>query len=226
VVTSGARDLARCIEHTLLRPEATAAEVEALCAAARGHGFHAVCVAGSRVLQAVDLLEGTDVRVVAVAGFPLGNGDTDSKRMEVEGAIDNGAHEIEVVLNLGRLKDGDDALVVRELHDLVEAADERVVKVILEVGLLAREEAVRGCELVLETGARFVSTGTGWGPRGVAVEDVKLLRERVGPKFGVKAAGGIRDATTAWALLEAGADRIGSSDGVALVRGPTPACGS
>jgi deoxyribose-phosphate aldolase len=213
------RDLARCLEHTLLRPDAAARDIERLCAEARQHGFHAVCVPGSRVVQARHLLDDTDVRVVTVAGFPLGNGDTDAKRFEVEAAIDNGAQEIDVVLNLGRLKDGDDAYVLRELRDVVEAADERPVKVILETALLSRDEIVRACHLVLDTGAEFVKTSTGFGPRGTTVEDVKLLRELVGPKFGVKAAGGIRDRPTALAMIEAGANRLGTSASVALVQG-------
>ena len=212
------QELARHIDHTLLKPEATARDIERLCAEARQHGFHAVCVPGSRVIQARHLLEDTDVKVATVAGFPLGHGDPDSKRFEVEAAIDNGAQEIDVVLNIGRLKEGDDAYVLRELRDVVEAADERVVKVILETGLLTRDEIERACHLVLDTGARFVKTSTGFGPGGATVEDVKRLREWVGPKFGVKAAGGIRDTQAALALIAAGANRIGTSAGVEMVR--------
>jgi deoxyribose-phosphate aldolase len=211
--------LARHIEHTLLKPEAAARDFDALCAEARQHGFHAVCVPGSRVVQARHRLEDSDVKVVTVAGFPSGHGDADTKRFEVEAAIDDGAHEIDVVLNIGRLKDGDDAYVLRELRDVVEAADERPVKVILETGLLTRDEIARACQLVLDTGARFVKTSTGFGPGGATVEDVELLRELVGPKFGVKAAGGIRDTAMALALIEAGANRLGTSAGVAIVSG-------
>jgi deoxyribose-phosphate aldolase len=150
-------------------------------------------------------------------GFPLGAMSADAKRFEAETAIDEGAHEIDVVLNLGRLKDREDSMVLRELRDVVEAAEERPVKVILETCLLTAEEKVRACHLVVESGARFVKTSTGFGPGGATIEDVRLLRETVGPKFGVKASGRIRDAATALAMIAAGATRIGTSAGVAMV---------
>ncbi len=222
--TLAPQQLARHIEHTLLKPEATANDIEKLCAEAREYGFFAVCVNGSRVEFARALLEDTPVKVAAVVGFPLGAMESDVKRFETEAAIDSGAQEIDMVLNLGRLKDGDDAYVLRELRDVVEAADERVVKVILETGLLTRDEKIRACGLVLESGAHFVKTSTGFSG-GATIEDVKLLRELVGPEFGVKASGGIRDAATALALIEAGANRLGTSSGVAIVKGApaTPA---
>lgn len=214
-----ASELARYIEHTQLRPEATRSDIERLCAEARQYGFYAVCVNGSRVELARHLLEDTDVRVVAVVGFPLGAMEADVKRFETEAAIDKGAHEIDVVLNIGQLKDGNDVAVLRELRDVVEAADERPVKVIIETGLLTREEKLRACRLILDSGAQFVKTSTGFGPGGATCEDVRLLREAVGPDFGVKAAGGIRDAATALALIEAGANRLGCSRSVAIVQG-------
>lgn len=212
-------ELARYIEQTLLRPDATRAQIEKLCEEARTHGFHAVCVNGCWVELARYCLEDSDVRVVSVVGFPLGAMSADVKRYETEAAVDDGAHEVDVVLNIGRLKDGEYAAVVRELRDVVEAAEERPVKVILETCLLSPEEKVRACQLVLESGARFVKTSTGFGPAGATVEDVRLLRQTVGPHFGVKAAGGIRDTATALAMIEAGADRIGTSSGVAILRG-------
>jgi deoxyribose-phosphate aldolase len=211
-------DVPRYIDHTLLRPEATTQDIETLCAEAREYGFHAVCVHGSRVVQARHLLEESEVKVATVVGFPLGASDTDTKRFETEAAIDNGAQEIDVVLNIGRLKEGDEAYVLRELRDVAEAADERPVKVILETCLLTREEKIRACHLVLNSGAQFVKTSTGFSSQGATIDDVKLLRENVGPKFGVKAAGSIRDALTALALIEAGATRLGTSSGVAIVR--------
>ena len=219
MIASSPTDLARYIDHTLLRADATRRDIEQLCAEARFHGFYAVCVHGSRILQAAHFLEETDVKIAAVVGFPLGAGDTDIKRYETEVAIDHGAHEIDLVLNIGRLKDGEYEYVLRELHDVVEAADERPVKVILECCYLTREEKVKACELVLETGARFVKTSTGFGPGGATVEDVQLLRELVGPEFGVKASGGIRDLATAQAMIAAGANRLGTSSGVAIVQG-------
>lgn len=216
-----AQDLARYIDHTLLKPDATRGAVEKLCAEAREQRFHCVCVNGSRVLEALAFLEGSDVKVTTVIGFPLGAMDSDAKRYETEVAIDNGAHEIDVVLNIGRLKDGDHAYVLRELRDVVEAADERPVKVILETGYLTTEEKIAACRIVLDGGAQFVKTSTGFGPGHATVEDVKLMRETVGAKFGVKAAGGIRDTQTALAMIEAGANRLGTSSGVAIVAGLT-----
>ncbi|MGA4644525.1 deoxyribose-phosphate aldolase [Limisphaera sp. 4302-co] len=211
--------LARYIEHTLLRPDATRGQIERLCEEARTHGFYGVCVNGSRVELASYLLEETDVRVVAVVGFPLGAMSGDVKRFETEAAVDDGAHEVDMVMNIGLLKDGEYKRLLRELRDVVEAADERPVKVILETGLLTQEEKVRACELVLDSGARFVKTSTGFGPGGATIEDVRLLRQTVGDRLGVKASGGIRDTATALAMIEAGADRIGTSSGVAIVRG-------
>ena len=220
------QDLARFIDHTVLKPDATARDIEKLCAEAQEYLFYSVCVNGSRVAQAHHLLEGAGVKVAAVVGFPLGAMDADAKRFETEAAVDNGASEIDLVLNLGYLKDGADSVVLRELRDVVEAADERPVKVILETALLTREEKIRACQLVVESGARFVKTSTGFGPGGATLEDVKLLRETVGPNFGVKASGGIRDTATALAMIEAGATRLGTSNGVAIVRGlTTPAAG-
>jgi deoxyribose-phosphate aldolase len=207
------------IDHTLLKADATAAQIENLCADARVHNFYSVCVNGSRVIQARTLLEETDVKVACVVGFPLGAMSPDAKRFETETAIDEGAQEIDVVLNIGKLKDGDDKFVLRELRDVVEAADERTVKVILETCLLTREEKIRACHLVVESGAHFVKTSTGFGSGGATVDDVKLLREIVGLKFGVKASGGVRNAKTALAMIAAGATRLGTSASVAIIKG-------
>jgi deoxyribose-phosphate aldolase len=211
--------LAAFIDHTILKADATAKDIERLCAEAREHKFYSVCVNGSRVAQTRHLLEGTDVKVASVVGFPLGAMTADAKRFETEAAIDDGAQEIDVVLDVGRLKDGDDKYVLRELCDVVEAADERTVKVILEACLLTDAEKIRACKLVVESGAHFVKTSTGFGTGGATVADVKLMRETVGPKFGVKASGGIRDAKTALAMIEAGATRLGTSASVAIVKG-------
>jgi deoxyribose-phosphate aldolase len=213
------KDLARLIDHTLLRPEAAAQQIDKLCAEARQHHFYSVCVNGSRVAHAYALLEDTEVKVCSVAGFPLGAMDSDVKRYEAEVAIDHGAAEIDVVLNLGRLKDGDHKFILRELRDVVEAAEERPVKVILETALLTRDEKILGCHLAVESGAQFVKTSTGFGPGGATVEDVKLLRETVGDQFGVKASGGVRDARAAFALIEAGATRLGTSASLAIIAG-------
>ena len=143
-----AKDLARYIDHTLLRADAAAKDIERLCAEAREHHFYAVCVNGSWVVQARHLLDGSAVKVATVVGFPLGATDSDTKRFETEAAIDNGAQEIDVVINLGRLKDGNYDYVLRELRDVAETADERPVKVILETSLLTHEEKIRACRIV------------------------------------------------------------------------------
>lgn len=209
--------LASYIEQTLLRPDANREAIRRFCAEAREHGFRAVCVQGSWVTEARHALEGSEINVVTVAGFPLGGAASDVKRLETEVAVDDGAHEIDVVLNVGRLKDGDDRYVLRELRDVIEAADERPVKAILETCFLTREEKIRACRLAVEAGVAMVKTSTGFGPGGATVEDVRLLVETVGDGCGVKAAGGIRDARLAWALIEAGATRLGTSAGVQLV---------
>ncbi len=146
-------NLAAYIDHTLLKPEAALKDVEKLCAEARDHNFHAVCVNGSWVIQARHFLDACDVKVATVVGFPLGATDSDTKRFETEAAIDNGAQEIDVVINIGRLKDGDDQYVLRELSDVVEAAAERPVKVIIETCLLTNAEKIRACRIVLDGGA-------------------------------------------------------------------------
>jgi deoxyribose-phosphate aldolase len=212
-------DLARFIDHTLIRADATVQGIEKLCAEAREYKFHSVSVNGSWVVAARHFLDGSDVKVGCAVGFPLGAMSSDVKRFETEVAIDDGAHEIDVVLNLGRLKAGDDKYVLRELIDVAEAADERTVKVILETCLLNDEEKVRACKLVVESGAHFVKTSTGFSTGGATVEDVKLMRETVGPKFGVKASGGIRDTKTALAMIEAGATRLGTSASIAIIKG-------
>ena len=211
--------LARYIDHTLLKADAVAADIEQLCREAKDHNFYAVCVNGSWVELARHCLEDTDVKVASVVGFPLGAMETDVKRFETEAAIDAGAHEIDMVINVGRLKDGDDKYILRELRDIVESADERPVKVILETCLLTDEQKIRACRLVVEAGAHFVKTSTGFSKSGATLEDVKLLREEVGKDLGVKASGGIRDAVTALAMIEAGATRLGTSNGVAIVKG-------
>lgn len=214
-----AAELARHIDHTILKPDVTAADITKLCAEAREHGFASVCVNGSRVVQAAHLLEGTEVKVAAVVGFPLGAMDVDAKRYETENVIDLGAQEIDLVLNIGRLKDGDDKYVFRELRDVVEAAQGAPVKVILECCLLTEDEKRWAIALAVEAEAKFVKTSTGFSSGGATVADVRLMRELVGPKFGVKAAGGIRDAATALAMIEAGANRLGTSAGVAIIQG-------
>ena len=191
------KDLARCIDYTLFAADATRRDVEKLCAVAREKSFYSVCVNGSRVDLAYVLLEESDVQVTALVGFPLGADDADAKRFETEIAVDFGAHEIDFVINIGRLKDGDRAYVLREMRDIVEAADERPVKVILESHLLTHEEKIVACQLALDSGVQFVGTSTDFQSPDVTVQEVGLLREMLGGEFGIRAAYGIRDSQSA-----------------------------
>jgi len=212
-------ELASYIDHTLLKPDATRAQLEQLCAEAAEHQFSTVCVNGSRVELAYSLLEDSDVQVCTVVGFPLGAMGADAKRYETEVAVDLGASEIDMVMNVGRFKDGEHDYTVREIRDVVEAADDRVVKVILETCLLTNDEIAQACKLVTQAQAHFVKTSTGFGNAGATLEHVRLMRETVGQFAGVKAAGGVRNANDAQAMIEAGATRIGTSNGVAIVSG-------
>lgn len=212
-------ELASYIDHTLLKPDATRAQLEQLCAEAAEHQFSTVCVNGSRVELAYSLLEDSDVQVCTVVGFPLGAMDADAKRYETEVAVDLGASEIDMVMNVGRFKDGEHDYIVREIRDVVEAADDRVVKVILETCLLTNDEIAQACKLLTQAQAHFVKTSTGFGNAGATLEHVRLMRETVGQFAGVKAAGGVRNADDARAMIEAGATRIGTSNGVAIVSG-------
>ena len=211
--------LARFIDHTLIRADATIRDIEKLCAEAREHNFHSVSVNGSWIIAACHFLEGSDVKVGCAVSVPFGAMSTDAKRFETEAAIDDGAQEIDVMLNVGRLKDSDDKYVLRELCDVVEAADEHTVKVILETCLLTYEQKIRACRMAVESGAHFVKTSTGLNTGGATVADVRLLRATVGPEFGVKASGGIRDVKAAMVMIEAGATRLGTSAGVAILQG-------
>lgn len=208
--------LAARIDHTLVQPAASRDDVTRLCAEAQQHRFHGVCVHGSRVELAYSLLEDTDIKVTSLVGFPFGATDPDVKRYETEVAVDQGATEIEMVINLGRLKDGDRSFVLRELRDIAEAAEERPVKVVLETNLLTPEERMLACELVLDSGAQFVCTGTGLGAPPTSAE-VQTLRALVGEKFGVKASGLIPDLEAAQALLAAGATLLGAFNGPGLL---------
>lgn len=214
-----AAELARLIDFPLHRPDATVKDVEQHCAIARQLNVAAVAVNPCYVEHARHFLDGSEVKVVAAIGFPLGGSDADTKRYETEVAVDNGAQEIDVVINIGRFKSGDDKYVLRELRDVAEAADERIVKVIIETCLLTHDEKLRACQLILDSGAHFVKTSTGYSKNGATVEDIKLLREAVGETFGVKASGGIKDHATAVALIEAGANRLGTSSAAAIIGG-------
>lgn len=214
------RELARRIDHTLLKPEATRAQIEALCAEARQHGFATVCLNPAWVGLAFRLLGGSETGVCTVVGFPLGATLPEVKAYEAARVVAEGASEVDMVVNVGALKSGDYRLVERDIAGVVDASHKAgaLVKVILETALLTDDEKVRACVVSRVAGADFVKTSTGFGPGGATVSDVALMRRVVGPSMGVKAAGGVRDLKAARAMIEAGADRIGASVGVKIVQ--------
>lgn len=215
-------NLAKYIDHTLLAPGALPADITKICNEAREYKFYAVCVNPIHVKQAVDELKGTDVKVAAVVGFPLGEHSTEIKVMETKECIANGAQEIDMVINIGALKTGNLSLVKREIAEIVKAAGSYPVKVIIETGLLTEEEKVTACILSVEAKAAFVKTSTGMlkSGKGATVEDIRLMSEIVKPHgLKVKASGAVRDRPTAIAMVEAGADRIGASSSVEIVTG-------
>lgn len=205
------------IDHTLLKADATQADIERLCREAKDGDFASVCVNTYWVPLCAKLLAESDVKVCCVVGFPLGAMSTKAKAFETADARANGAQEIDMVLNIGELKAKQDAAVLADIRAVVEAADGAVVKVILENCLLSEEEIVRACHLCVQAGADFVKTSTGFSTSGATVEDVRRMKEAVAGKCLVKAAGGIRSAEDMDAMLEAGADRIGTSAGMALL---------
>jgi deoxyribose-phosphate aldolase len=214
-------DLARYIDHTLLKPEATAADIDRYCAEARKYGFAAVCFNPVWVKRAAQNLRGSNVVVASVIGFPLGAQTTDIKVLEARRALRDGAREIDMVMNVGALKSGDQETVRQDIARVADACREAraVLKVILEPGLLSDEEKVIASKLARAARADFVKTSTGFGPGGATPFDVALMREAVGPAMGVKASGGVRTAEQAEALIAAGATRIGASAGIAIVGG-------
>lgn len=213
--------LAKFIDHTLLKPEATAVQVEALCAEARQYGFAAVCVNPGRLKQTVKALRRSGVAPCTVVGFPLGAMTTESKVAEAEQALALGATEIDMVMNVGWLKDGDERAVTRDIRAVAKAvhASGGLLKVILETALLTDDEKVVACLAAKAAKADFVKTSTGLSTGGATVPDVRLMRATVGPKMGIKAAGGIRSLADAEAMIAAGATRLGTSAGVSLMHG-------
>lgn len=219
-VTLSAAEAARMIDHTLLKPEATEAQVRQLCAEAKQYGFASVCVNPTWVGLCRDLLVDSPVKVCSVAGFALGATLPEVKAFEAERAIQAGAHEIDMVINVGRLKSGDNQTVFQDIAAVVSVAHRlgAVVKSILEMALLTEEEKVAACALAQAAGVDFVKTSTGFNGGGATVADVALMRRVVGPALGVKAAGGIRTAADLRALVAAGANRIGASAGVKIIQ--------
>jgi len=210
--------LAGMIDHSLLRPNATRAELEKFCQESIEHRFKAVCVNPVHVKEASQHLKGENVLVCSVIGFPFGTHSFRTKAFEAAEAIEFGAQEVDMVICIGMLKEKRDREVVEDIRAVVQVAQKCPVKVILETCYLSTEEKRRGCKLVMEAGAAFVKTSTGFATGGATVEDVRLMREIVGKDFGVKAAGGIRTLRDALKMVEAGANRLGTSGSVAILK--------
>lgn len=217
-------ELAARIDHTLLAAGTTPAAIDRLCGEAREHRFFAVCVNGVHVRRCRSNLAGSAVRVASVVGFPLGATSSAAKAHEADCAIQDGAVELDLVIQIGALLAGEERLVVEDVAGVVaraQAAGARV-KAILETGLLTPEQVTRACQLAAEAGADFVKTSTGFGPRGAALEDIRLMKAAVGTRLGIKASGGIRTRAFALELLAAGATRLGTSASVAILRPESP----
>lgn len=217
-VSLSAAEMAKYIDHTLLKPEATIEAVAKLCAEAIAYGFKAVCVNSGQVAYSAGKLQGSAVAVCTVVGFPLGAMQSRAKAFEAQNAAGEGATEIDMVLNIGALKGGDRKTVEADIRAVRQAAPKPVVlKVIIETCLLTAEEKVQACKIAQNAGADFVKTSTGFSSGGATAEDVALMREIVGRQMGVKASGGIKSWETAAAMIRAGASRIGTSSGIAIV---------
>ncbi len=212
-------NLSKAIDHTLLKPDATRNDILKLCEEAREFNFFSVCVNSAWVPVAVEALEGSGVVVAAVTGFPLGAMDSAAKAFETRRAVEAGAGEIDTVLAVGHLKSGEPDYVLEDLAGVVRAAGGAGVKVIFETCLLSHGEKLAACRIACEAGAAFVKTSTGFSSGGATLEDVRLMAAAVGDRCRVKASGGIRDAVVARAMLEAGASRLGTSNGIAIVQG-------
>ncbi|MEW8968246.1 deoxyribose-phosphate aldolase [Exiguobacterium alkaliphilum] len=213
-------ELARYIDHTALKAETTKDQITKLCEEALEYKFASVCVNPTWVKYAAEQLKSDDdVKVCTVIGFPLGANTPEVKAFETKDAIANGADEVDMVINIAALKDGDLELVERDIRAVVEAANGTLVKVIFETCMLTKEEIKTAAELSVKAGADFVKTSTGFSTGGATVEDIRLMRETVGPDVGVKASGGVRDFEGAKAMIDAGATRIGASAGITIVTG-------
>jgi len=214
------QEIARMIDHTLLKPDATEDGIRQLCKEAKENHFASVCINPCYVSLCAAELKGSDVKVCTVIGFPLGASTSAAKAFETNDAIQNGAQEVDMVVNVGKIKSNDWDYVRRDIEAVAKAAEGKALtKVIIETCLLTDEEKIKVSEICKHAGADFVKTSTGFSTGGATVEDVALMRKAVGPDMGVKASGGVRDAKTAQAMIEAGATRLGTSSGVAILQG-------
>ena len=214
---SNAGQLAQVIDHTLVRPDATLADLAKACEDARKYGFACVVVNSSYVTRARELLSGTLVKVCSVVGFPHGASTTTVKIVEAMEAMKNGASELDIVINLGMVKSARYDVVEIDLKNIIAMTPQKVHKAIIETGMLSDDEVLRVCEIAMRAGAEFVKTSTGYGPRGATVDDIRKIRQVVGSVCRIKASGGIRDLAAATAMIEAGAERIGTSAGPAIM---------
>ena len=212
------KNIASFIDHTLLSPDATEDDIEKLCEEAKEFSFAAVCINPSFVKLASERLKGSGVKVCTVVGFSLGAIPKEVKSYEAAKAIEEGADEIDMVANIGALKGKNFRLVYEDVRGVIEASKGKVIKVILEMGSLEKDEKIAGCVLTKAAGASYVKTSTGFGKGGATVEDVALIKEIVGSGMGIKASGGIRNLETAYSLIKAGATRLGTSNGVSIVK--------
>ncbi len=213
------KEFAKMIDHTLLRPNINSSDIEKLCNEAKEYGFYSVCVNPYYIPFVKELLSGVDIKICTVIGFPLGANSTKVKVYEVKEALSLGANEFDMVINIGALKDKRKNYLLNEIREVVMAAEGNIVKVIIETCYLTDEEKMWATEIIKEGGAHFVKTSTGFGPLGATIEDVKLLKKVAGDKLKVKAAGGIRTFEQAIEMIKAGADRIGTSNGVSIING-------
>jgi deoxyribose-phosphate aldolase len=216
-------DLAAMVDHTVLKPETTTKDIERFCNEAKEYHFASVCINPTHVKLAAKLLQGSGVKVCTVIGFPLGANTPFVKAMEVRDAIANGAQEVDMVINIGALKDGNYDLVSQDIKAVVDAAKgQALTKVIIETSSLTDQEKVKACLLAKNAGADFVKTSTGFGKGGATVEDITLMRKTVGPEMGVKASTGVKDRAITEALVKAGANRFGTSSGILIATGVSP----
>jgi len=209
----------KLFDHTILKADATEAAVLKICNEAKEYGFMSVCVNTFYTAFVAEQLKGTDVKVCTVIGFPLGQMSTKAKALETKSAVEDGAQEIDMVLNVAALKDGKYDVVLEDIKAVKEACSSALLKVILETCLLTKDEIVKACELSVAAGADFVKTSTGFSTGGATAEDIALMRQTVGPDIGVKASGGVRDSKGAEAMVAAGASRIGASATIAILAG-------
>ncbi|MGZ3746113.1 MAG: deoxyribose-phosphate aldolase [Pseudobdellovibrionaceae bacterium] len=215
------KNIASYIDHTILKPEATGPQIHQLCEEAIVNNFFSVCINTSFIPLCKEHLKNSKVKVCSVIGFPLGAMSTAAKVFETQWAVENGADEIDMVLHIGYLKNGQNDYVYNDIAKVVEAAQERKVKVIIETSLLSQDEKIIACQLSKKARAHFVKTCTGFSGGGATVEDILLMKSIVGNEMEVKASGGIRDLATAEALIKAGATRLGTSSGVQLIKNKT-----